>query len=175
MAFINPVLMTKGYLNDHQLMIVEALLMLIGIITLPLAGKLADRKSTTKVMCLSCFLLIVFSFPLLWVIDQSNLIGIIIAQALFIIINEILLGPSNAYLKSIFPMHYRYRASSFSFCLGMSLLGGLTPLMEIYLYEQTGQFTSASLWLIFTGLGTLVSLTLVHYKYKLTTTSQVSS
>ena len=49
------------------------------------------------------------------------------------------------------------RGSSLGFTTGMSLLGGMTPLVENMLYSATGKFSSAAIWLIFIGLGSLWS------------------
>jgi MHS family proline/betaine transporter-like MFS transporter len=160
--FINPVLTTKGYFSSHELMIAQTLLIIIAIITLITAGRMADKYSPKKVMQLGAIFLMLFSYPLLRLVDHGTLFVILFAEIIFIIINEILLGPSNAYLKSIFATQYRYRGSSLSFCLGMSLLGGLTPIIENYLYQWKHQFSTTSIWLIFVGLGTFLSLTWVR-------------
>jgi MHS family proline/betaine transporter-like MFS transporter len=158
LLFINPVLMTKGFMTKQQLMSVQMILTLLAIITLLIAGQLADKKSAIKVMKYGCLALIFLSYPLLFWIDQGNLIGIVIAQAALVIINQMLLGPSNAYLKNLFIMQYRYRASSLSYCLGVSLFSCLTPIIENYIYQVTGHFSASSLWLGFIGLGTWLSI-----------------
>lgn len=162
--FINPVLMSKGYFNNHQLMILQAGLIFVAILTLIPAGWIADKKSPLSVMRAASLALIMLSYPLACLIDSGKLLWILLGSIGFIMINEILLGPSNAYLKNLFPMQYRYRGSSLGFCLGMSLFGGLTPVVENYLYQATGSFSAISLWLIFLGLGTFLSLHFVQRK-----------
>lgn len=157
-TFLNPVLMSKGFYNSHQLMLSQTLLIVVAIVSLLCAGKVADKLSPNKTMQFGALLLIVLSYPLLRLVDHGTLYAILFAQIVFIVINEILLGPSNAYLKNAFSMEYRYRGSSFSYCLGMSLIGGLTPVVEGFLYQRTGSFSAISLWLIFIGLCTLISL-----------------
>lgn len=159
-AFLNPVLMTKGYLSSQTLMLVQASLIVVAICTLVIAGKIADKKSPHSVMKFGALLLIGLSLPLLWVIDTGIFACIIAAEMLLIIINEILLGPSNACLKNLFPMHFRYRAASLSFTLGLSIFGGLTPVVENYLYKAAGCFSSIAIWLVFVGLGAYLSLRL---------------
>jgi MHS family proline/betaine transporter-like MFS transporter len=112
--------------------------------------------------------LMVFSYPLLSLIDKSNLAGIILALSLLIVINEMLLGASNAYLKNLFPMQYRYRGVALSFCLGMSVVGGLTPIIENYFYQLTGSFSASAIWLALIGLGVYVTIK----KNKLATTAR---
>lgn len=78
------------------------------------------------------------------------------------IFNEMVLGPSNAFLKNIFPIEFRYRGSSLSFTIGMAVLGGLTPIVENFLYRLQGHFAAIALWLMFIGLGTFGSIFLVR-------------
>lgn len=166
LTFMNPVLMTKGYISAHSLMIVQTFLTAVAIIAVICSGKLADRKSSASVMKLGAIGLAIFSYPLLRLADTQSFYAIIFAEIMLIIFNEMLLGPSNAYLKNAFPLHYRYRGSSLSFCFGMSILGGLTPIVENYLYQWTGHFSAISLWLIFIGLGTFLSIKFAQAKIK---------
>ena len=157
-TFVNPVLMSKGYFTSHQLMLIQILFSMIAIGTLLLAGKMADLKSPNKIMRLSCFALILLPYPLLTTVDSGSISLMLPALATLIMINEMCLGPSNAYLKNLFPMPYRYRGSSLSFGIGMSLFGGLTPIVENDLYQLSGQFSTISLWLIGLGIGTLFAM-----------------
>jgi MFS transporter, MHS family, proline/betaine transporter len=163
--FVNPVLMTKGLMDSHQLMLLQTLFIFIAIICLIPTGIVADKIAPRKVMSFSYWCMIILAYPLLHVVDHGNIVSIIFAMSGLIILNEILLGPSNAYLKSIFPEHYRYRGSSLGFTVGMSLLGGLTPIIENYLYKASGQFAAIAVWLGFIAAGGLVGIYLVGRKH----------
>lgn len=154
LLFINPVLMTKGLISRQELMGIQVFLTLLASITLITAGLWADKISTVKVMKYGCLALIFSSYPLLHCVDHGNLISIIIGEGLLVIINGMILGTSNAYLKNLFIMQYRYRATSLSFCAGVSLFSGLTPIVENYFYQTTGNFGASALWLIFIGIST---------------------
>lgn len=146
LTFVNPVLMTTGYLTSHEMMWLQTLLVIVAIVALIAAGYLADRHTPSKIMLMGSGLLTVFACPLLWLINTKMLAVIILAQILLIICNELLLGPANAYLKNCFPMEYRYRAISLAFCSGMSLVGGFTPIIENALYHHFHSFAAAGLW-----------------------------
>lgn len=162
LTFINPVLMTKGYMNSHQLMISQTLLSLIAIMALLIAGKLADKYSASKLMQWSCLALIITAYPLLVLVDTGH--AVFFAMATLIVISEMLLAPANAYLKNLFAAEYRYRAISLSFCLGMSLIGGFTPIIENSLYRFSGHFQTISIWLILIALGTFSLINLAQKK-----------
>ena len=158
LAFVAPVLMTKEYITRHQLMLIQFLIIFIAILTVLISGWIADRLSAKKLMLWASISLIIFAYPLLYIIDKGNIYWTILSLIGLVIINEICFGPSNAYLKTIFPVEYRYRATAISFGFGMSLFGGITPLMENYLYTLTHHFATAAIWPILIGCGLLISL-----------------
>ncbi|MBS0635713.1 MAG: MFS transporter [Verrucomicrobia bacterium] len=162
LTFINPVLITKNIVESKSVMLIQALILVVEIITLVVAGRLADRKTPQKVMNSAAGLLALFSLPMLLLVDQASVGCIIAAEAFFIMVNALLLGPSNAYLKNLFPMQFRYRGASLSFTLGLSIFGGLTPIVENYLFSTTHAFYGIAPWLIFTALGTLLSIRLAN-------------
>jgi len=164
LAFISPVLVTQGYFNYHQFMLLQTLIASIGIVTTIIAGRFADKIPASKIMRFAALSLIVLTYPLLRLIDLRLISGILFSLISFIVINQFLLGPANAYFKNAFAMHYRYRGSSLSFCLGMSIIGGATPLVENFLYQWTGHFSGIALWLMFIAAGTFLSLHLVEKK-----------
>jgi MHS family proline/betaine transporter-like MFS transporter len=157
-TFINPVLMSKGFMTSNQLMWLQSLLITIGIIVLIISGQFADKISARKVMRYGAASLIVLALPLLMLIDLKSFFWLIFASTILVIINDLITGPSNAFLKNIFPAEFRYRGSSVSFTLGMSVLGGLTPLVENALYHMTGHFAAAAIWLIFIAVGAYWSI-----------------
>lgn len=164
LTLIMPILTAKGFITNHQFMFAQSIITLFAILTLIPVGIVADKKSPIAVMRFSCLLLVVLSYPLLSIVDKGNLVSIILAMISIIMIQEMFLGPSNAYLKSLFPMQFRYRGSSISFCIGMSFFGGLTPLVENYLYNISGKFSITAIWLVFLGIGALVCFERVRRK-----------
>lgn len=157
LSFINPMLVTQGYFNNFQFMLLQFSLSLIAVIVLLASGIAADKYTPQKIMRFAATGLILLGLPLSFMLDSQNIILILIAEISLIIINEMLLGPSNAYLKSIFPTEVRYRGIAFSFCLGMALVGGFTPIIEHFLFVHTGTLTALSVWLIFISSLTLFS------------------
>ena len=121
----------------------------------------------------AALILAVFSYPMLKLVDSQNFMLIVIAEMVLIFANEALLAPANAFLKNLFPVQYRYRAASLSFTLGMSILGGLTPIIENYLYRTNQQFSHISIWLIFIAVCTYFSIIwatqhTAHFKHEKT-------
>ncbi|EKD72119.1 MAG: major facilitator transporter [uncultured bacterium] len=163
-TFLNPVLATKGFFSNHDLMMIQLLLSISAVIALISIAFFCHAIQPKKVMSFGCVMMILLSIPLLMSIDQHRLYFYIIFAILMIMANECVFGPSSAFLKNIFPAHFRYRASSFSFCLGMAFFGGTTPLIENFLYQKTNHFTAITLWLIFLNVSTFIVIKLLNTK-----------
>jgi len=161
LGFINPVLKTQHVLTGFGFMSLQFVLSITAVVILIASGYLADKITPSKVMRLSSLALVVLAIPLGFMIQSMVLWVVIVAEIVLVIINEFLFGPSNAYLKQLFPANCRYRGVAFSFCVGMSLFGGLTPLVENWLYQYSGSFVMISCWLIFVGGLTYLSIKLV--------------
>ncbi len=174
LTFINPVLTAKGLMTTHQLMLLQTFMITISIITTILAGLLADKFNASRMMKLGCLLLVFLSYPALLGLDINQFYWIIIGEIVILTANEIQLAPAHAYLKSIFAMQFRYRASSISFCLGMSVFGGLTPVVENWLYQLTHHFSIIFIWPSVVALGTYISMVLVSQKQNNMETNNLS-
>lgn len=161
LTVINPVLMTSGYLTSQQLMILQTFFVFLLLIVIVSTAHLCNNKSSYKIMQTSCWMLIILSYPLLLAIDSKKIFWILISQTILVTINGIFFCPIGSYLKNIFPMQYRYRGSSLSGCIGMTLIGGVTPLIESYIYQKTGNFSMVSIWPLFIGIGTFLALRFV--------------
>jgi sugar phosphate permease len=83
------VLAAKGYFTNHQLMWLQALLIMVAGLSLMTAGKIADSKTPKRIMQYGCMLLVVLAYPLLRIIDTQIGPALITAQIILIIINEI--------------------------------------------------------------------------------------
>ena len=169
LTFINLVLMTKGYFTQQQLMLTQALMILVAIITVLLAGIVADYFTPVKWMKACCSALIIFSYPLLILIDSKNIFYSIAGLSGIIMITEFLHGPAHAYLKNLFAIHFRYRASSLGFGVGVSVLGSITPIVDEYLYRWSGdKFSSCATWFILIAIATLACMILIEKRSAVT-------
>lgn len=164
-AFINPILMTQGFLTSHELMVMQTSIIAFSVLVLLIVGKLGNKFSAIGLMKSACMMLILM-YPMLILIHLESFIGIIFISFVLIFLTELFFAPVSAFYKNLFPAPFRYRGASLSFCLGMSLLGGMTPLIENYLYQTTHQFVSIFLWILFNAVITLLFLTLMERKIK---------
>ena len=160
--FINPFLTVHHYVTAHQMMLLQLLVILFAIIVLIWAGYLADRFGPKRVMLAGALIIIFFTLPALMGLDHNNFPWIIVGQLTLILGNELLLGPSNAYMKRSFSVHSRYRGISLGFCVGMAFGGGVTPFIENGLYHLSHSFTWIFIWPTMVGIVTLLTISQHH-------------
>lgn len=156
--FINPFLTTQGFLTTHQMMLLQMLIIAFAIIALVTSGYLADKFGGKKIMLTGTAIIAVFSLPCLMGLTHHNLTWIIIGQLTLILGNEMVLGPSNAYMTRSFTVRERYRGASLGFASGMALAGGLTPLIENSVFHLTHSFNWLFIWPCAVGIITFFAL-----------------
>lgn len=156
-GFINGVLMTKHLITPHQFMILNVSASLIAIPTLLAAGRLSDKVTTIPFMIKSRLFMAIVSIPLVTMI-QGPLIQIALAEIAIIVLNEAALAPTSAYLRTLFPASCRYRGAAFSFCSGLAIFGGSTPIIAHMIYRQTHSFASLSSLIFIISMASITSM-----------------
>lgn len=156
-AFINPLLMTKGLITAQQLMWLQTFSIAFSIIVTLVTGWLSTRIHPLKLMSLGCLLSIFF--PLYIYLSQLHFMLLIMVISFgLIFLTEFFFAPAHAVYKDLFPMQFRYRGASLSFCLGISVIGGITPLIENFLYVTFDNVLVVFLWMLPISVGTLLCL-----------------
>jgi MFS family permease len=99
------------------------------VVSILIACRIADRVGRTPVMLVGAAFIIVFAFPLFWLVDTGSYPALIVAMALAYAGSGILFGPMAAYYAVLFEPRLRYSGAAFSYQLGATLGGGLSPLV----------------------------------------------
>lgn len=104
----------------------------------PVFGALSDKILPRNSIFLSLILVVTlspFAFLLLQVPTTvffgQILLGMLVAS---------FVGPSHAFMQTLFPVSVRYTGVSMSFCIGMAITGGTTPILLTYLIDITQNF-----------------------------------
>ncbi|MFC0438953.1 MFS transporter [Kutzneria buriramensis] len=117
------------------------------------ACRIADRVGRTPVMLVGAVFIIVFAFPLFWLVDSGSYGALILAMALAYAGSGILFGPMAAYYATLFEPRLRYSGAAFSYQLGATLGGGLSPLVATALLGvDHARPWPVSLYLVLGGL-----------------------
>jgi len=128
--------------------------LVVYMLCICLAGYTADRLGPQKVMMTMVFATICLAYPAFWLIQSGQFSLIIQGELILSILAGMFVGPANGLTASLFDVKGRCRGVSFSLSLGISLFGGLTPVILIYAINQTQILMWPASWMI---LGALIA------------------
>ena len=99
------------------------------MILLMIMGKVSDKYGYLWIIRLSCIFLFLFSVPAFYFIGRNSFVYLFIFQMFFCFATSSFVAPSHAFMKDIAPKKNQYSFISFNFSLGMSVVGGTSPLI----------------------------------------------
>lgn len=103
---------------------------LFGIVGVPFLGTLADRIGSAKVYMGGALFVLLFAYPLFWMLDTGNVVWATIGISLGYGIGfGAMAGAQGAFLVNLFPTRYRFSGLAMSRELNGVLVAGPTPLI----------------------------------------------
>jgi len=118
------------------------------IIFLPIMGLVSDRIGHYKLMGLSALATICLAFSLFSLFSYADTPRILVAQIIAALLTASFMAPVSVVMSEIFPAKVRYTGASFSYNLGLCLLGAATPAISLMLVKETGSVVAPATYLI---------------------------
>jgi MHS family proline/betaine transporter-like MFS transporter len=101
-------------------------------------GILSDRVGRKPVLLAATGGLFVLALPLFWMLHHTETIVVILGQIVFALLNAAYWGPSAATMVELAPGRTRCTVLSVGYNLVLAILGGATPMVAVYVIQQTG-------------------------------------
>jgi len=140
-----------------------------GVITLfgvPFVGHLADRIGPARVMTYAAVAAFVLAYPLFKLMTSTPTVGaMVVVIALLGVIMSFYFGPLPALLSGLFPAAIRGSGLSVAYNVGVTLLGGIAPLVLTWLLKATGSLDAPSIYYMAIAVISLVGLFFVRKRY----------
>lgn len=140
-----------------------------GVITLfgvPFVGHLADRIGPARVMTYAAVAAFVLAYPLFKLMTSTPTVGVmVVVIALLGVIMSFYFGPLPALLSGMFPAAIRGSGLSVAYNVGVTLLGGIAPLVLTWLLKATGSLDAPSIYYMAIAVISLVGLFFVRKRY----------
>lgn len=124
----------------------------------PFIALIADKIGHLKVIITGMVCMMLLSVPVFYLLASGEVISITKGLVLMSVLIATSYAPLNAYMVSLFPQQYRYSGFGIAFNLGISVFGGTTPLVMMWLVEKTGHFIAPAAYYIFGTIIGLISL-----------------
>jgi MHS family proline/betaine transporter-like MFS transporter len=145
--------------SASYIMLIVSCFMGVWAILLPLMGYLSDKVGGERVMEVSSLGMLLFSFPLCWLIQQSD--SLFLAFLGLIVLSGLSAGyvaPSGTLMTKLFPVSVRCSGVSVASGIGTALFGGTAPLIGSLLVESTGKLSSSAFYIMFGSLMGYIAL-----------------
>lgn len=139
---------------------------LVTLICAPMIGKLADRIGCVTIMRPAALAGLVLVWPLFaFLVASPNIITLTLIQGILGLVMAFYFAPLPALMSSIFPANIRTTGMSLSYNIGVTLLGGIAPIILALLVESTGLLTSPSFYYMGVAVISFIALNIARKKY----------
>jgi len=110
---------------------------------------------------LGCVLGLIVAYPIFYLISIQSIFCIFCSLTLFAVVMAFNAGTVMFLTTRYFPVDFRFTGSCISFNLSMSLFGGLSPLIGLYLTQKFQSTIAPFILLIASSMITLLALKLI--------------
>ncbi|MGI4850669.1 MAG: MFS transporter [Janthinobacterium lividum] len=157
--YMSLILQKKMGFSVSSGLMLNAGIMIIWMVLLPVAGHLSDRWDPFKLMEFSVISLIILAYPIFLVIDlYPSLTVMIAAQCLISGLGVWYMGVSPSLMPRLFPVRQRMSGMSIAFSLGQAIFSGTTPFIVTFLVSWLADDKAPAFYLIFTSFLGLVAI-----------------
>ena len=145
-----------GLAPATALAMTSAALLLVMVLT-PLSGALSDRVGRRPLIVGWTLVCMALTYPLFTIMAQGTEVLVLCAVLVYAVPMAGVSAPSVAAVPEAVPTAVRYTALSIGYNVGLALFGGTAPFIATFLTTATGDPAAARLYVVATGLVTLVT------------------
>lgn len=132
------------------------------LILIPLAGFAGDRFLRRRsLLLLGLGGLALSIWPLYAWMMSGTMLSIVVSHAVLFVLIAIPLGSAPAMFAEAFPASDRLSGYAVSFNIGVGVIGGMTPMMSVWLQRVTGWQTAPALYLLVMATAGIAALSMM--------------
>lgn len=159
MSYVSIFLTKFQMWQPSSALFVMSLGILCYILLAPFTGWLSDKIGVKKVMVSGALVTLLCIYPFLVLLTSTtSIIHVIAAQLLLAASAAWFQGPMNLYMNRLFSPETRYSGLAFSYCTGMAIFGGTTPMISVGLIDWIHSPKAPAFYVIFGAIIAIVSV-----------------
>ena len=135
-------------LNSNSILDDTLIAAALGLISIPVFGRLSDRFGRRRVYGIGIVLTAIFAFPYFGLLNTGNALLVGLAIILSLMLHDIQYGPQAALIAESFDPDIRYTGAGMGYQLASVVAGGPAPLIAAALLQATGDSTYISIYII---------------------------
>lgn len=131
----------------------------ITIVGSPLVGRLADRVGPARIMTWAAIAALLLAWPLFQImVTLRTVTALVLVIAVLGLIMAFYFAPLPGLLSNMFPAEVRGTGLSVAYNVGVTVLGGIAPLVLTWLLAVTGSLQAPSIYYMVIAVISLVGL-----------------
>ena len=146
-VYLSTWLVQYAGLSRPVALLLNALMLAMQLVTLPLAGALSDRIGRKAQMLLATLGFALMSWPLYTLISHGSIWAIMAGQLGFVLLQSGISSALPAWTVEALPRHVRCTALSFGTNLAQAIFGGTVPLVAVALISASGNKLAPAFYL----------------------------
>ena len=148
-------------LNSNSVLDDTLIAAALGLISIPVFGRLSDRFGRRRVYGIGIVLTALFAFPYFGLLNTGNAMLVGLAVILSLLFHDVQYGPQAALIAESFDADIRYTGAGMGYQLASVIAGGPAPLIAAALLAATGDSTSISIYIIICCVISMLALILL--------------
>ncbi len=133
----------------------------LGLISVPVFGRLSDKFGRRRVYGVGIVLTAVFAFPYFGLLNTGNSVLVLVAVIISLMLHDIQYGPQAALIAESFDADIRYTGAGLGYQLASVVAGGPAPLIAAALLAHYGDSTSISVYILICCAVSMAALVLL--------------
>lgn len=146
------------HIKSAEALDINTMNMVVLLLMVPAAGLLSDVLGRKPVLLASTIGVVVFAWPLFWLMHHANFSMMLLGQMGFAVLIGLFLGAIPATMVEILPAAVRCSALSIGYNLCLGLIGGTTPMVATYLIARTHDDLSPAYYLMAAAAVSLMTI-----------------
>ena len=135
------------HLSKPVTLLLNALMLALQLVLLPLGGALSDRIGRKPMLLLATLGFALLTWPLYALIHHGSLIAVLLGQVGFVLLQVSISSGMPAFNVEALPKHVRCTALSSGYNLAQAVFGGTVPMVAVALIAATRYPLAPSLYL----------------------------
>jgi MHS family proline/betaine transporter-like MFS transporter len=125
------------HISAKEALTINTANMLVTLLLIPIAGATSDRLGRKPLLVGSALGLMVFAWPLFWMLGRQSSSEILLGQLGFAVLMGVFLGIGAPMMAQIFRAEVRCSALAIGYNVCLAVFGGTTPAVCAYLVART--------------------------------------